>query len=107
MDPRRTRGRIGAADKPQSLVMLKELTPNQLHRLEREMNAQELANKFRQRLSAAILEKEKQWVIAAENKEKRTADIEHCKRALEREVIPFLEELKHHLGEAQFSFALQ
>jgi hypothetical protein len=71
------------------------------------MNAEELANKFRQRLSAAILEKEKQAVIAVENKEKRTADIEHCKRAMEREVIPFLEELKHYLGEDQFSFASQ
>jgi hypothetical protein len=34
-------------------------------------------------------------------------DIEHCKQAMEREVIPFLEELKHHFGEEQFSFAPQ
>ena len=71
------------------------------------MNAEELANKFKQKLSAAAAEKDKQTTIAAENTEKRTADVEHCKRALEREVIPFLEELKRHLGEDQFSYASQ
>jgi hypothetical protein len=72
-----------------------------------EMNAEELANKFRGKVSAAVVEKEKQSVIAVENQEKRTADIEHCRQAMEREVIPFLEELKHHFGEDQFSFAAQ
>ncbi|MFC7701923.1 hypothetical protein ACFQX9_35280 [Bradyrhizobium sp. GCM10028915] len=71
------------------------------------MNAEQLAEKFRQKISAAVAEKERQAIIAAENKDKRTADIEHCKQAMEREVIPFLEELKHHLGEEQFSFAPQ
>jgi hypothetical protein len=71
------------------------------------MNAEQLAEKFRQKLSAAVAERERQAIIAAENKDKRTADIEHCKQAMEREVIPFLEELKHHLGEEQFSFAPQ
>jgi hypothetical protein len=70
------------------------------------MTAEQVAEKFRQKTSAADVEKEKQTIIAAENKDKRTADIEHCKQAMEREVIPFLEELKHHLGE-QFSFAPQ
>jgi hypothetical protein len=70
------------------------------------MNAEELANKFRGRIAAAVAEKKKQTCIAAENAEKRAADIEHCKNALEREVIPFLSELKHHLGD-QFSFAPQ
>jgi hypothetical protein len=71
------------------------------------MNAEQLAEKFRQKISAADVEKERQMIIADENKDKRTADIEHCKQAMEREVIPFLEELKHHLGEDQFSFAPQ
>lgn len=71
------------------------------------MNAEQLAEKFRQKISAAVVEKERQTIIAAENKDKRTADIEHCKQAMEREVIPFLEELKHHFGEEQFSFAPQ
>jgi len=71
------------------------------------MNAEELAHKFRTKVAAAAAEKDKQTEIAAENTEKRTADIEHCKRALEREVMPFLAELKRHLGEAQFSFASQ
>jgi len=39
--------------------------------------------------------------------DKRAADVEHCKNALEREVIPFLSELKRHLGDDQFSFAPQ
>jgi hypothetical protein len=71
------------------------------------MNAEELANKFKQKVSAAVVEKDRQDVIAGENHEKRTADIEHCRRAMEREVIPFLQELQHHLGEEQFSFATQ
>jgi hypothetical protein len=71
------------------------------------MNAEQLAEKFRQKISTAEIEKNRQTIIAAENTDKRAADIEHCKRAMEREVLPFLEELKHHLGEAQFSFALQ
>ena len=71
------------------------------------MNAEELANKFRAKIEAAIAEKDKQVEIAAHNTGKRTADIEHCKNAMEREVIPFLEELKRHIGEEQFSFAPQ
>jgi hypothetical protein len=71
------------------------------------MDAEQLAEKFRQKLSAAVVEKERQTTIAAENKDKRTADIEYCKQAMEREVIPFLEELKHHFGEDQFSFSPQ
>jgi hypothetical protein len=71
------------------------------------MNAQELANKFKTIIEAAAAEKDKQVEIAALNTGKRTADIEHCKNAMEREVIPFLEELKHHMGPDQFSFAPQ
>lgn len=70
------------------------------------MNAEQLAQKFRDKIAAAVAEKEKQTGIAAENFDKKTADAEHCKGAMEREVIPFLSELKHHLGE-QFSFAAQ
>jgi hypothetical protein len=71
------------------------------------MNAEELANKFKQKISAAVVEKDRQEVIAHENHQKRTADIEHCRRAMESEVIPFLEEMKHHLGDEQFSYATQ
>ena len=42
------------------------------------MNAEELANKFKQKVSAAAVEKDRQEVIASENHEKRTADIEHA-----------------------------
>ena len=71
------------------------------------MNAQELAEKFTAKIAVAAVEKDRQTGIAADNAGKRTADIEHCKKALEQNVIPFLEELKHHLGEQQFSFAPQ
>jgi hypothetical protein len=71
------------------------------------MNAEELASRFRSRIAAAVAEKERQTGIATDYADKRAADVEHCKRALEREVIPFLSELKQHLGSDQFSFALQ
>lgn len=71
------------------------------------MNAEELAEKFRGKIAAAAVEKNRQTGIAAQNADKRAADVEHCKRAMEREVLPFLAELKHHLGEEQFSFAPQ
>jgi hypothetical protein len=69
------------------------------------MNAEELANKFKQKVSAAVVEKDRQDVIAHDNEQKRIDDMEHCRNAMEKEVIPFLEEMKHHLGEEQFSFA--
>ena len=70
------------------------------------MNAKELADKFASQIAAAVAEKDKQVVLAAENVQKRTDDIEHCKRAMEQHVLPFLEELHQHMGE-QFSFAPQ
>ena len=53
------------------------------------MNAEELASKFKAKIAAAVAEKERQAGIAADNMEKRTADVEHCKQALER--VPRLE----------------
>lgn len=71
------------------------------------MNAKELADKFAAKVAAAITEKEKQTTVAAENQRKRSDDVEYCKRALADNVLPFLSELKSHLGEGQFSFAPQ
>lgn len=71
------------------------------------MNAQELAAKFTAKIAVAAVERDRQAEIAVDNAEKRTADVEHCKKAMEQHVIPFLQELKHHLGEQQFSFAPQ
>jgi hypothetical protein len=71
------------------------------------MKAQELADKFTAKVAAAVAEKKRQTGIAADNAEKRTDDVEHCKRAMEQQVIPFLLELKQYLGEEQFSFAPQ
>lgn len=70
------------------------------------MNAKELADKFASQIAAAGAEKEKQKALAAENVDKRMDDVEYCKRAMEQHVIPFFEELHHHMGE-QFSFAMQ
>jgi hypothetical protein len=53
------------------------------------MNAEELAQKFRAKIAVAITEKERQTGIAGDNSAKRAADVEHCKNAMEREVIPF------------------
>ncbi|KQW22946.1 hypothetical protein ASC80_06360 [Afipia sp. Root123D2] len=50
--------------------------------LEPKMNAEELANKFKAKIAAAVAERERQTGIANDNAEKRTADIEYCKDAL-------------------------
>jgi hypothetical protein len=71
------------------------------------MDAKQLAEKFRAKVGAAVVEKDRQKVVASDSKEKRTDDIDHCKRAMEQHVVPFLAELKQHLGEEQFSFAPQ
>lgn len=71
------------------------------------MNAQELADKFAAKVAAARVEKDRQTGIAADNVQKRTDDVEHCKNALEQNVLPFLLELKDHFGEGQFSFGRQ
>lgn len=71
------------------------------------MNAEELAAKFSAKIASAAAEKDRQTGIAADNSGKRHADVEHCKVALERHVLPFLAELKQHMGAEQFSFAPQ
>jgi hypothetical protein len=71
------------------------------------MNAKELADKFTAKTDAAVVERERQSGLAAEFVQKRGDDIEHCKRAMESNVLPFLEELKQHLGDGQFTFAPQ
>jgi hypothetical protein len=70
------------------------------------MNAKELADKFKAKTDAAVLERERQSGLAAEHVQKRSEDIEHCKRAMESNVLPFLA-LKQHLGDGQFTFAPQ
>jgi hypothetical protein len=71
------------------------------------MNAKELADKFNAKTDAAVLERQRQSGLAAEHIQKRSEDIEHCKRAMESNVLPFLAELKQHLGDGQFTFAPQ
>lgn len=71
------------------------------------MNARELADKFNAKIGEAVAERHRQTGLAAEHLQKRGADIEHCKRAMESHVLPFLAELKQHLGEDQFTFAPQ
>ena len=71
------------------------------------MDAKELAEKFLARVAAAAEEKDRQIAVAADNVQKRTDDVEHCKRAMDAHVLPFLRELQQYLGEEQFSFAPQ
>jgi hypothetical protein len=71
------------------------------------MNVQELADKFTAKVSAAVTERDRQTTIATEQSAVRTDDIEHCKNAMERNVLPFLEELKTAMPDGQFSFAHQ
>ena len=71
------------------------------------MNAQELAAKFNAKIAVAAAERDRQTEIAVDNAGKRIVDVEHCKIAMERHVLPVLTELKQHLGEEQFSFAPQ
>jgi hypothetical protein len=71
------------------------------------MNAQELAQKFTAKVAAAAAERDHQVTVAADNRQKRSDDVEHCKRAMEQHVIPFFNELKHHFPDGQFSFAYQ
>jgi hypothetical protein len=74
---------------------------------ENRMNAKELADKFNTKTDAAVRERERQSGLATEYNQKRSEDIEHCKRAMESNVLPFLVELKQHLGDDQFTFAPQ
>jgi hypothetical protein len=71
------------------------------------MDAQELARKFKSRVNAAATEKTRQNAVASDNSQKRQDDVEHCKRAMANHGIPFFKALQHHLGEEQFSFAMQ
>lgn len=71
------------------------------------MNAKELADKFIAKVAAAVVEKDRQAVVAEDNKAKRSDDADHCKRAMTNHVMPFLSELKSYLPEDQFSFSSQ
>jgi hypothetical protein len=71
------------------------------------MDAKELADKFSAKVAAAVVERDRQKVVAQDNTEKRSADADHCKRQMKDVVMPFLNELKDHFPEGQFSLALQ
>jgi len=71
------------------------------------MNAKDLAAKFSAKVAAARAERGKQIAVSNDNRDKRLDDVEHCKRAMADDVIPFLSELKSHLPAEQFSFAPQ
>jgi hypothetical protein len=71
------------------------------------MEAKELAEKFMAKVAAAVVEREHQKTIAADNTDQRLDDVEHCKRAMTVAVIPFLSDLKSHLPQDQFSFSPQ
>jgi hypothetical protein len=50
------------------------------------MDARELAEKFTAKVAAAANEKNRQATIAADNKQKRTDDVDHCKEAFEMHI---------------------
>jgi hypothetical protein len=72
-----------------------------------QMIARELAEKFAAKVAAAVVEKHRQATVAGEARLIRLDDMEHCKKAMEGNVLPFLAELKSHFGEEQFSFSTQ
>jgi hypothetical protein len=71
------------------------------------MNAKELAEKFSTKVEGAKAERDRQKTLSNDNSAKRLDDVEHCKRAMADNVLPFLSELKSHLSDEQFSFAAQ
>jgi hypothetical protein len=74
---------------------------------DKSMDARELADKFNAKTDAAANERARQSGLATEYVQKRAEDIEHCKHAMASNVLPFLAELKQHLGDGQFTFAPQ
>ncbi len=71
------------------------------------MQARELADKFKAKIASATAEKDRQVHEAADNVHLRMADVEHCKTAMEQNVIPFLKELQEALPDGQFYVAPQ
>jgi hypothetical protein len=71
------------------------------------MDAQQLADKFSAKVNAAAVERVRQDDVAVQNAEKRNRDVEYCKLAMERNVLPFLAELKGCLKDNQFYYAIQ
>ena len=72
------------------------------------MNAKELADKFNAKAGAAVAERQRQSRLAVEHLQRaQPGDGARHRRAVEGEILPFLAELKQHLGEGQFTFAPQ
>jgi hypothetical protein len=71
------------------------------------MDAKELAGRFSAKVAKAVLESDKQKIVADDKKAKRLDDAEHCKAAMANNVLPFLSELQSHFQKGQFSFAQQ
>ena len=60
------------------------------------MDASELAEKFQAKMGAVANERNRQSCLASEFIDRRSADIEYCKTAMENNVPPFLAELQDH-----------
>ena len=71
------------------------------------MDARELSEKFSAKIAAAATELHHQQTVATDSSKIRLDDVVHIKRAMEQQVIPFFQELQHHFGAKQFSFASQ
>ena len=71
------------------------------------MDARELADKFIAKSGEAALERNRQSGLSRQFVQERAEDVVHCKNALENNVLPFLTELRQHLGDEQFAFSPQ
>jgi hypothetical protein len=71
------------------------------------MDIQELADKFKAKVAAAVVERDEEEKVADDNSESRSDDAHHCKVAMEEHVVPFFTELKECFPDDQFSFATQ
>jgi hypothetical protein len=71
------------------------------------MDARELAERFSAKVAKAVLESDKQKIVAHDEESKRLDDAGYCKAAMVGNVLPFLLELQSYLPKGQLSFGPQ
>jgi hypothetical protein len=71
------------------------------------MNAKELADRFSAKVAQAVVESDKQKIVADDEKAVRLDDAACCKAAMADKVLPFLSQLQSRFPKGQFSFATQ
>lgn len=71
------------------------------------MDAKELSALFSEKVVSARMERDRQTTAVNDDADLRRDELEHCKRAMSENVLPFLAELKSHFPDGQFMFARQ